>query len=136
MTTSRSENSEPRPKATAFRVIVNLVTQYGDTSYLQPGRLIGGAPKGYGDHVTSSEVVTSALSQLAEWYEAIRTAKTKNPPTVYVMPLALHAFYPDKREAKRSHQFATHDPATLEATLREWYEKALAELIAIGEDAI
>ncbi len=52
------------------------------------------------------------------------------------MPLALQAFYPDKREAKRSHQFATHDPATLQATLRDWYEKALAELIAIGEDAI
>ena len=132
MTTSESEN----PKATVFRVIVNVVAQYGDSSYLQPGRLIGGTPKGYGDRFPASEVVASAVRQTEEWYEAIRDAKTKKPPSIYVMPLALEAFYPDKRQAERRHQFVTHDPATIQSTVRTWYEKQLTDLVAIGADDI
>ena len=98
MTTSKSENSEPRPKAAVFRVIVNLIAEYGDTSHLQtraPWRIT----KRVRRPRPSTEVIANALAQSAEWYEAIRTAKTKKPPALYVMPLALQAFYPDKREA-------------------------------------
>ncbi len=136
MTTSKSECAEAGGKAAVFRVIVNLVAQYGDTSYLQPGRLIGGTPKGYGDRVASTAVIANALGQSAAWYEAIRTAPTKRPPALYVMPLALQALYPDRREAKRSHQFVIQDPTTIQNTVRDWYQEALADLIAIGEDAV
>ena len=132
MTTSESEN----PNATLFRVIVNIVAQYGDSSYLQPGRIIGGTPKGYGDRFPASEVVASAVGQAEEWCEAVHSAKTKKPPAMYVMPLALHAFYPDQRQAERRHQFVIHDPATIQSTVRNWYEQELANLVAIGADDI
>lgn len=120
----------------SFWFHVDLTAFYADTSrFSANGHAYKPLPEQKDPHDTDA-IVSLAATHAEILVQTVLNAKTKTEPQTYMVPISVHATYPDKRQADRSEQLSISDPNEVVPMVREWFQRNLKELVDIGSDEI